>query len=67
MADHAGFYETSLLMAAHPELVDLSRIGPDAPWYTISPASDAREASVEAGEEMWTAMIDAWVTKLSQL
>lgn len=67
MADHAGFYETSLLMAARPALVDLSRIGPDAPWYTISAASDARKASAEAGEEMWTAMVDAWINKLSKL
>ncbi len=67
MADHAGFYETSLLMAAHPELVDLSRIGADAPWYTISPASDARKASIEVGEKMWAAMVAAWVNKLSIL
>lgn len=67
MADHAGFYETSLLMAAYPELVDLSRIGPDAPWYTISPTSDARESSVEAGQKMWAAMVDAWLDKLSKL
>jgi creatinine amidohydrolase len=67
MADHAGFYETSLLMAARPELVDLSRIGPDAPWYTTNPDSDARQASVEAGEEMWSVMVEAWVERLSQL
>ena len=67
MADHAGYYETSLLMAARPELVDLGRIGPDAPWYTISPASDAREASVEAGQKMWAAMVGAWVDRLSIL
>ncbi len=67
MADHAGYYETSLLMAARPELVDLGRIGPDAPWYTISPASDARKAGVEAGEKMWAAMVDAWVDGLSKL
>ena len=67
MADHAGFYETSLLMAARPDLVDLDRIGPDAPWYTISPTSDAREASVEAGQKMWAAMVGAWVDRLSKL
>jgi creatinine amidohydrolase len=67
MADHAGYYETSLLMAAHPELVDLSKIGPEAPWYTVSPTSDARKASVEAGEQMWAAMVEAWVNKLSKL
>lgn len=67
MADHAGFYETSLLMAAQPRLVDLSRIGPDAPWYAISPDSDARQASAEAGEQMWAVLVDAWVERLSEL
>lgn len=67
MADHAGFYETSLLMAAHPELVDLGRIGPDAPWYVLSPTSDAREANVAAGQKMWATMVGAWVNKLSKL
>ena len=32
MADHAGYYETSLLMAARPELVQLDFLGLDAPW-----------------------------------
>src|ERR1051326_8116907 len=31
--DHAGFYETSLLLATRPELVEQERLGPDAPWY----------------------------------
>jgi hypothetical protein len=67
MADHAGFYETSLLMAACPELVELDRLGMDAPWYCTSPNSAARTASVKAGERFWQAMIDAWVEKLSAM
>jgi creatinine amidohydrolase/Fe(II)-dependent formamide hydrolase-like protein len=67
MADHAGYYETALLMAARPELVDLDRLGMGAPWYCTTPESKAHEASVEAGERMWTAMVDAWVRKLSAL
>lgn len=67
MADHAGFYETSLLLAARPELVELERLGMDAPWYCTSPESRARKASVEEGEHMWQAMVDAWVRKLSTL
>ena len=67
MADHAGFHETSLLMAARPELVDLERLGMNAPWYCTTADSRAREASAEAGEGMWTAMVDAWVSKLSTL
>lgn len=67
MADHAGYHETSLLMAAHPDLVDPERLGMDVPWYCTTSDSKAREASVEAGERMWTAMVDAWVEKLSAL
>ncbi len=67
MADHAGFYETSLLMAVRPELVDLSQIGPAAPWFVTNPESDARKATVEAGEAMWAVMVNAWVKKLSNL
>ena len=67
MADHAGFYETSLLMAARPALVDLDRLGMGAPWYCTTPDSKARKASIEDGERMWQAMVDAWVEKLTQL
>jgi creatinine amidohydrolase/Fe(II)-dependent formamide hydrolase-like protein len=64
MADHAGFYETSLLLASRPELVELERLGMDAPWYCTASDSRARLASVEAGERMWQATVDAWVEKL---
>lgn len=67
LADHAGFYETSLLLAARPELVDLERLGMNAPWYCNTPTSKAREASVAAGEQMWAAMVEAWVEKLAAL
>lgn len=65
MADHAGFYETALVMAARPELVDLSRLTVEpVPWYCDTGTSKAREATIEAGERMWLAMVDAWVEKL---
>jgi creatinine amidohydrolase/Fe(II)-dependent formamide hydrolase-like protein len=67
MADHAGYYETSLLMAAHPELVEIDRLGMGAPWYCTTTGSPAREASVEAGERMWQAMVEAWVARLGTL
>lgn len=67
MADHAGFYETSLFMAAWPEQVDLNQLSASAPWYTATPASQARAASVEAGERMWGSMVDAWVVRLERL
>jgi creatinine amidohydrolase/Fe(II)-dependent formamide hydrolase-like protein len=64
MADHAGFYETSLLLAARPELVDMEYLGMDAPWYCTTDSSKARKASVEMGERMWQAMVDAWLAKI---
>jgi creatinine amidohydrolase/Fe(II)-dependent formamide hydrolase-like protein len=67
MADHAGFYETSLLMAARAELVEMDRLDMGAPWYCTTPDSRAREASAEAGERMWQAMVDAWAEKLSSM
>lgn len=67
MADHAGYYETSLLMAARPDLVEMDRLGMQAPWYCTTSDSRAREASVEAGEQMWTAMVGAWVERLSDM
>lgn len=74
MADHAGYYETSLLLAARPDLVDLDRLGMGAPWYctTRAPASadlggKAREANAAAGEHMWEIMVGAWVHKLQAL
>ncbi len=64
MADHAGFYETSLLMAARPELADLGRLEAGVPWYCDTAESKARSASVEEGERMFQAMASAWVNKL---
>jgi creatinine amidohydrolase/Fe(II)-dependent formamide hydrolase-like protein len=67
MADHAGFYETSLLLSARPDLVAMDQLGMSAPWYTSAPDSRARRASVEDGNRMWNLMVDAWVQKLSAL
>ena len=43
--DHAGKWETSLLMGTYPELVDLSRCDRNTEWF----AQSAREASAETG------------------
>ena len=67
MGDHAGFYETSLILAAHPELVDQTKLDATAPWYTHTTTSNALDASVAAGERLWTAMVDAWTEKLNAL
>jgi creatinine amidohydrolase/Fe(II)-dependent formamide hydrolase-like protein len=64
MADHAGFFETALLMAAKPELAELGRLDQGAPWYTATATSQAKTATPEAGERMFQAMADAWVDKL---
>jgi creatinine amidohydrolase len=63
MADHAGYYETSLLMAAYPKLVQFDKLSSDAPWY----CGEAKKSSPEAGNIMWKAMVDAWVQNLTQL
>ena len=67
MADHAGFYETSLLMAARPELVDLDRLGLDTPWYSNTATSKARKATRADGDRLWAAMVNAWVTELRSI
>ena len=46
--DHAGKYESSILMSLYPEAVDLSRIDDIKHWFTES----ARQASKEIGDEM---------------
>ena len=46
--DHAGKYESSILMSLYPECIDLSRIDDVKHWFTES----AREASTEIGDEM---------------
>ena len=67
LSDHAGYYETSLLMAVHPELVQQDLIGNNSPWYCTSPDSNALNASMDAGKEMWQAMISAWIEGISRL
>ena len=61
------FYETSLILAAHPELVDQTKLDVAAPWYTHAATSSALDASVEAGERLWNTMVDAWIEKLAVL
>lgn len=46
--DHAGKYESSILMSLYPECVDKSRIDDKKHWFTES----AREASTEIGDKM---------------
>ncbi|GHU67136.1 hypothetical protein AGMMS49983_17860 [Clostridia bacterium] len=46
--DHAGKWETSLMMGTYPENVDLSRCGRNTEWF----AASAVEASEEIGRHM---------------
>ncbi len=65
MADHAGFYETALTMAAHPSLPNLDQLNSNAPWYTNTVNSKANEATEVEGQQLFGIMIDAWVMQIS--
>jgi creatinine amidohydrolase len=66
--DHAGFYETSLLLAARPELVEQERLDGNAPWYChMGEAQSSATASAAAGREMLDAIVAAWVEELGRL
>lgn len=46
--DHAGKYETSILMSLYPDSVDLSRLNDIKHWFTEA----AKDASTKIGDEM---------------
>ena len=62
--DHAGRNETSYMLAACGDKVELSLLTEDGPWYTITPGSRAVDGAAERGEEMFDAMADAWAEEL---
>ena len=59
--DHAGKWETSLLMATYPERVDLSRCARNTEWF----AESAKEASVETGKHMVNCTLE-WLEQAIQ-
>ncbi len=66
--DHAGFYETSLLLATRPELVEQDRLDTDgAPWYcgTKGEEQSSWSATSAHGQDMVDAVVDAWVARLT--
>jgi creatinine amidohydrolase len=66
--DHAGYYETSLLLAARPELVEQERLDVSAPWYChLGEAQSSATASAQSGHEMLEAIVRAWVEELGSL
>ena len=56
--DHAGKWETSLMMGTYPELVDLSRCDRNTEWF----AESAKEASEETGKHMVNCTLE-WLRK----
>lgn len=58
MGDHGGRFETSLLMALHPNLVDLSRLEGQPPYRGIGGGDPKRESSAEEGERVSRVIVD---------
>ena len=59
--DHAGKWETSLLMGTYPELVDLNRCEQNTEWF----AQSAKEASQELGKHMVACTLE-WLREVIQ-
>lgn len=63
--DHAGLYETSLLLAARGDLVALEKLeAAQLPWFCTRPENPSADASVQLGEAMLGAMVSAWEAEL---
>lgn len=64
--DHAGYNETSFLLATRPELVEQERLDIDeAPWYCRQDEqNNSWTANAEHGQAMVDAVVDAWVAHL---
>ena len=66
--DHAGRWETALLMALEPDLVDLSPLGEDRSEAPIGVfGDDPRDASAEFGREAVEAVVQRMVEKANSL
>lgn len=66
--DHAGYYETSFLLATRPELVDQSKLDENAPWYChLGEEKSSATANAEQGRAMVEACVRAWVEELRRL
>lgn len=65
--DHAAKWETSLLLALRPELVDLSRLdGQEEPPLGVA-GEDPRQASAEFGEQAVRHIVERVYEKVGQL
>ena len=59
--DHAGMLETSLMLAAAPDTVNLTSLENDGLWFT----EDATKASVEHGEETMEMIVEYLIDLLN--
>ena len=65
--DHAGFNETSFLLATRPELVEQDRLDDNAPWYCRQhEEKNSWSANAEHGQAMVDAVVDTWVAKIDR-
>ena len=62
--DHAGLWETSLMLHLRPDLADLARLDDHPYWYTNRTENPAGEATAARGKAMLDAMTDAWLAEL---
>ena len=65
--DHAGYNETSFLIATRPELVEQDRLDENAPWYCRqNEEKNSWTANAEHGQAMVDAVVDTWVAKIDK-
>jgi creatinine amidohydrolase/Fe(II)-dependent formamide hydrolase-like protein len=63
--DHAGYNETSFLLATRPELVEQDKLDENAPWYCRQDEKlNSWSANAEHGKRMVESVVGAWVAKL---
>jgi len=65
MVDHAAANETSLMMALHPELVDLAEVGGQSPLVGIAGLDPRIHASADLGSRIIEAQISWLKAKLT--
>jgi creatinine amidohydrolase/Fe(II)-dependent formamide hydrolase-like protein len=64
--DHAGYNETSFLLATCPELVEQGQLDDNAPWYCHQDEEkNSWTANAEHGQIMVEAVVNAWVDKIA--
>jgi creatinine amidohydrolase len=65
--DHAGYNETSFLLATRPELVEQDKLDESAPWYCRQHQDkNSWTANAEHGRAMVEAVVRAWVEKIDR-